>query len=456
MSDEKDQRKVTGIKEIPAPRRGRPAATGESKDKPDKKALLCSAWYRLINREMPVLAGHEFPGRYHVWEPESGKRLLLEELPGEVVQVVPRTALETAVSSYSHKALQKTQLCLSPDTARAVAAHWMNVAPPVDEPRPFSWADEAGLTFHRLPWVRGEADPSGDSWPTWRGMLARMKNRDAFMAFIGSLFVQDAKHQQYCWVYGEGKDGKGTINHFLSRVFGPAYVSKQTPNKGREHFWAYNLLGKRCVVFPDCSDPHFVRNGLFKAMVGRDPIELEQKGQTSFTKPLSAMFLFFSNDRPRITSQLADTRRLVLCEFDPASIVVDPTFQQKLWDEGGAFLDACLQKYQAMCPDHGAIPTDERMVAECVDVHEFEVEAIFETYFLMKPESPAEWLTAGDLRRILEAARVPAFYRSHLLSWLKRKHGVKQVQRWRNGRNEKAYQGLCSAAGPADAWGLAR
>ena len=151
--------------------------------------------------------------------------------------------------------------------------------------------------------------------------------------------------QQYVWLHGKGNEGKGSLNRFLQRVFGPAYCSKQ-PNESGDKFWTHELLGKRLVVFPDCNDQKFVTSGLFKSMTGGDPVAVEAKGEMSYTTRLNAKYLVLSNEKPQISSEKADKRRIIYCEIAPREDLIDLNFEARLWDEGGAFLGKCWSLYQ--------------------------------------------------------------------------------------------------------------
>ena len=170
-------------------------------------------------------------------------------------------------------------------------------------------ADTAPLAFTRLPWHAAD-----DITPTWDLIISRMSNADAFTAWVGSLFDETSYQQQYVWLHGKGNEGKGCINRFLMRVFGPAYCAKQPKERG-DKFWTHDLLGKRLVVFPDCNDSAFVASGLFKSMTGGDPIPVEAKGEMAYTTRLAAKYLIISNERPDLSSETADRRRIIYCEM---------------------------------------------------------------------------------------------------------------------------------------------
>ena len=432
--------------------RGRPPSERGDGEEPklNKDFVLGEMWHAMIR-------GPDFPERWHVYRVPDGTRLLLREddpvgAPG-VVRVAKVSELQSAISSYSASRLRASAFAIGAKKALEMAKHFEATAHALAaSPSAVSWQGEADVTFHRLPWPRAAAGAALDPSPTWDGLIGRMKNAAAFMAFVGSMFAPDADHQQYCWVYGEGQDGKGAINRFLARLFGSAYLSKQVPNKGREHFWAYNLIGKRCVVFPDCNDRRFVTSALFKSLVGRDPLEMEAKGQVAFTALVEAYFLFFSNEKPAVSSQRSDQRRLILCEFDPNHNPIDPDFESRLWREGGAFIAQCIAAYVAQNPAHGPIATDEAANVECADTTEFEFEAVFDAHFVVNRHESAKnlWITGPTLNAVLSHRNIRDTRKSEFIRWLERQHGIRRGTVMRDNVKHKVYTGLCSAAGPAD------
>ncbi len=178
-------------------------------------------------------------------------------------------------------------------------------------------------------------------------------------------------------------------------MLGRAYRAKQVPPPD-DRFWTYGLRGSRLVVFPDCNNQSFVTTGLFKSLSGGDPVDVEKKNGMSFTEELFLKFMFFSNEVPMISEELADLRRLIFCEFELGG-VYEPGFEGKLWDEGGAFLTACINEYRALCPNHGPIPTD----GEANDALAAVTDEPFQVFFDANFKQPAKgFRTSKDISGI--------------------------------------------------------
>jgi len=243
------------------------------------------------------------------------------------------------------------------------------------------------------------------------------------------------------WVQGMGEDGKGVLNRFLHKVFGSAYRASQPP---RSEHWHEGLIGKRLVVFPDCNNTKFVTSGEFKSLTGGDPIEVNPKYQAMFTYWPKAKYLFFSNERPEISSERADIRRLVLCEFDPkASKIESEDFEGELWEQGGAFLHACMQGYALRSRGKDAVVQDDDAldnVRSLVSTLEESFELAFEKAFL---KSPGNQMIPSDFDLVLRSyfpgdARKQAEFRT----WLERTHGIRKKTVRDGQTTTKRYVGL--------------
>lgn len=367
-----------------------------------------------------------FPLHYEVLEPERGARLALLVEPDQVVSIVRKEALAKDILTYCDRALGgRPDFALKPQQAREAADYYLMTSDPL---RPETievvrWHDDQGLTYRRLPWPQ-QTGPA----PTWEALLSRMTNAHAFIDWLGSLFFAESSLQNYVWLYGFGGDGKGSINRFLAKVFGQAYRSKQPPGGGRsvDKFWTYGILGARLVAFPDCDDADFVSKGLFKSLTGGDPVDLEAKGQMSFTARLTAKYLPISNDKPNISSERADMRRIIFCQIGKAADF-DPKFEEKLWEEGGHFLSICVDRYRVKYPDHRPIETDLEEIEGWVSTLEEPYEVVFHKWFRL---GEGTHVVPGDMQRMLQV-EWPRRRRDQLdfLRWLEKTHGVKRAKK---------------------------
>lgn len=364
-----------------------------------------------------------FPRRYFVHETSPGVRLYLRETDEEhVVEYVYENCLANEIMGWIKKDL------LTPDYhgfelekkhAIDAARYWNSTVIPTPKIRSITWPFELDLTFRKLPWVK-----SATQTPTFNEMFSRISNGRALKCFIGSLFSEESNMQQYIWLYGQGQNGKGSLSRFLHKVLGNAYSSQIPPLNG-DKFWTSMILGKRLVVFPDCNNQSFVTSGLFKSLTGGDPVRIEQKMQMASTVIMTAKYLYLSNERPNISSEKADQRRIVYCEMKEITCPSDPKYDEKLWAEGGAFLTECIKIYQNDCPEHGEIPTrNQEILDDWVSTVEEELETAFEKNF--KIEKDTYTLPRAFQSRLQEMWPRNKRTQTEFVKWLERKYKIRK------------------------------
>lgn len=421
--------KVINVKDHGKGKRQASKSDSKESNKVDPGHLRNHYWRQVIDGSMPISIGHP----YHIWEPVPGIKHVLREDP--VTRTVTLVCLEALADACLYASARQVSpddkvMRLSPKTALTVAEYWRGTKERLPaEPKAVGWANETELVYNRLPWTFAP-DYSEGACDTWNGLLGNMSNAHAFKLFIGSLFDPRANHHQYCWLHGPGQDGKGSIGRFLQKVFGNAFASKQPPSRGGDRFWTFGIVGKRLVVFPDCNNRGFVVSGIFKALTGGDPVEVEQKHSMSYTTILNARYIVMSNKRPTISSQKSDMRRIIYCEFQPREIVEDETFEQKLWAEGGAFLSVCIAEYAAHNPTHGTIKTDAAEAEALADESEGLMEAMlgcFKFEQLETLDTRRTWVKSATLWDTLRAKKYQRNEIADFLAWAERERGVRRV-----------------------------
>lgn len=399
----------------------------------------------VIDGTNPAAFLNPWPHRFRTIEPAPGAKIIVAEGEGQVITEVPLEHVTNCIVQYM-LGCAMPEFFLTAQKAREVARTWAANSKPIPEGdiRLTRWNSEPGYTWHRLPW-----DQSTGPCPTWDILLDRMTNRDAFQAWVGSLFFEQSDSQQYAYLYGDGGDGKGSINRFLERVFGKAYRSKQ-PMGGRngyDKFWTYGLVGARLVAFPDCDDPRFVASGLFKSLTGGDAVAVEAKGGMGFTVRLKAKYLVISNETPDLTMGKADTRRIIYCTVAANNGGIDPTFEAKLWEEGGHFIGKSFSKYLELCPGHTPVPVSLTEIAECVSETEEVFEEVFHKWFAL---SSLGSVVPGEMMRILNQ-EFPKKNKPQqdFRRWLARTHGIrKKTTRIDDDCNQKRYNGIITKKQP--------
>lgn len=375
---------------------------GKGKKGPSKIEIV-KAYCDVISAS-PISTMPPLGRTFHVQQDPTGIRSLLEEHPGEVVKFVQDSAMADLLVDYSHALPPGMEL----DTrlANEITKVWKARQRPIpdEEIAPVRELSEKGKCWRRLPW-----DLAYGETPTFDEMMQRTTNSTALMAFIGSLLCAESDRQQYVWIWGEGRNGKGSLAQFLMRVLGQSYRAEVVPKQSNSNFWTAGLLGSRLVVFADCTDYRFPATGLFKSLTGGDAVRIERKGKDPQTMELCCKFLFLSNARPAITNTIADKRRAIYCEMGelpPDTKLLSTIAYGALLDsEGAAWLYKCRAIYVELAGDHCPIPVDETALEEVIAASEEPLDEIFDRLFEVqeKGDEHERSVERGALRRILAA-----------------------------------------------------
>jgi len=297
-----------------------------------------------------------FPAKLHKVVDRAGNSVIYEEDAAGIVNMVSLAQVEAHVANYWMNVLPESKTRpvmlgdMTADDAVKVRRLWVTLAPPVKKPfKLLAWKSDPEPAHQKVGFDPMQMGVDIDAMaPCFSELMGRTSNAMGLMAWIGSLFDHQSQRQQYVWLYGMGGNGKGAMIRVLDRVLGPVAASEQIP-KGENRFWTSGLLDKRLIVFPDCNNASFVTSGLFKSLTGEDSIRIERKGEAVYKVNLFGKFLFSSNDRPRITAQASDLRRVLFCKVGPVPPdAIKKDYEAHLEAETPAFISYCWEAYQAM------------------------------------------------------------------------------------------------------------
>lgn len=323
----------------------------------------------------------KFPRHFITIKASDGTKIVAEIQPDDELRIVTEEVVSDAVVKYGHSlgASRNVKYLVSSQTAAQISATWKALSHPIEMPKLVRFRSEHGTCLRRVPFdaIGGGIRPH----PTWNKLLGRMSNAKAFKAFIGAMFVEGSYEQSYLWIHGYGGEGKGAIGRFLGDLFGASYCAFQSAK--HNDFWLYNLLDKRCVVFTDLGNQSFVTDGRFKSLTGGDAQFIDRKHKPAFFAKLPCRFVFLSNERPSLSTEHADMRRVIYCTLAPpaADEVTHAAFEAALWEEGAGFIGSCLETYAELCPTHGPIPTDMTEAVNIAEENESWMEEVVRRYF---------------------------------------------------------------------------
>ena len=316
------------------------------------------------------------PKKFVLLRNEHGDKRIFEIT--SLDEVIPSTkeAVESMVSGFVYKDRGATEVfSLTYGQITSAVTFWLSATRPIETPKLYRWLGEDGLCMRRLPFEL-RLGPT----PVFDEMMSRISNAEALQCYIGSLLVDESFRQQYVWLHGQGGEGKGALARFLAMALAHTYSSQQTPMSS-DRFWTHAILDKRLVMFPDCNNTTFVTSGLFKSLSGDDEIRVEVKGGKVLHQQLRAKYIFFSNEKPALSSEEADKRRVIYCETTKFKGKIDPEYQDKLWAEGGAFLSRCLTMYLASYPNHHPIECDKDGIIDVISTNEERYEVFLQENF---------------------------------------------------------------------------
>jgi hypothetical protein len=269
------------------------------------------------------------------------------------------------------------------------------------EPLPFAFKGDE-YTFQRFDW-----EPEPGATPAWDEFVDRTSDPTAFLAFVWSIFEPRNQSRQYCWLQGDGQDGKSVVLGVLHETVGKAATAiNNNQLKCANQFLNSALYGKRLVTYPDCKDSKFGMREYVRNWTSGDAVPIEIKHGPIFSAPLRVKLLIASNPRPELSSQAADVSRMIYIEVAPSETKDDPTWGERLCAELPHFLWRCRAVYEDVCPHHGNIPLAEstkRLIAETAMSFEDEFYDIFEAHFEV---APGESVPAREVAEILRSKRL--------------------------------------------------
>lgn len=403
---QQDQESGLGIEELLAEmdESGFPKLTSTpeegNKEKPARVPMMeniMTVVKMLMGSEGTILPS--FPQKFHTLWDDAGEVLLLMEGNNGVCTYIKEKRVVNSVLKFCKVSMPiqfRHQFWkLSQKDAKEVVHQWVAQAEPIKEPAMVLQKSKPGLTFHRLPFDMDAAMPT----PLFDEFMGRTTNSQALMAWIGSIFDPLADTQQYVWLHGKGKNGKSTLGRLLKKCLGRAAAWKQVPGQ-QDRFWTHGLLGRRLLIFGDCNSPSFVTTATFKSITGGDGVQVEEKGGAVADVDMKVKALFFSNRRPDIDDEEADTRRIILCEAAPIKAARDGSYEDILWLEAPGILAKCFGVYRTISGPGKDIPTNNHLEASIFDEQDEKFDAFFHEYFDVS-EHKKDTLPRADINHAL-------------------------------------------------------
>lgn len=233
--------------------------------------------------------------------------------------------------------------------------------------------------------------PSQDTvCPVFKNFLKQVTQGDSeYERFIqqwgGYCLTGVTNEQAFCFAYGPGGNGKGTLIDVLTGILGPyattAAMETFVVSRSDRHSTELAMLnGARLVSASETEQGRVLAESRIKLMTGGDLITARFMRKDNFTFRPQFKITIIGNFRPRLANvDEAMTRRLNLLPFEFTASPRDPLLGEKLKAEWPAILrwliEGCLD-WQA----HGLVRPARVQVAS--------------EDFLAEQDSVAEWLEA--------------------------------------------------------------
>lgn len=191
---------------------------------------------------------------------------------------------------------------------------------PDTEISPVLFKSQTGWTWHRLPYDPDTGDTEAAAYWETEVMPRFKKNRDAFLAWCGSLFDANSPRVLCPWLYGEGSSGKGTMAMFIMQSMGPAGTTIDAEHLSFDKFGLEALEGKR-FAFIDEAPPKMATSAKFKRITGERIQLVNRKGVKAVPMRIDAKFMYASNNFPTIKSGKEFSRRIMPVPYEAIDVV---------------------------------------------------------------------------------------------------------------------------------------
>lgn len=374
----------------------------------------------------------QWADKYLVYRDPAGNATYLQR--DRIANTVKEIAVEELQRQVA-RAFSGSPLDCKASEAREHACGWADRVEALRElPPSFSWMDDPGLTFNRF-----DFEVSDQPTPLFDDFLSRLEtNRDAFMAFLWSLFVREDRGQQYLWIMGEGQDGKGSIVRLLRKLLKDAFVALDA----KDRYWLASCVGKRLGAFNDMVDVTFPMRSQLKQVTGQDPVNIEQKYKKSYSTVLDTKFIFTTNKELYITTQTSDLRRCIYVRMTRNLNAPRKDYEDELWAERAGILHKCRSAYEKMMLENGCIVADQEAAKEIGEQSELKFQVMFDQKLKADETS---WISRAALRKHLTDRHGVLMSNqdySEFKEWMKRAQGVTERKIVDNGQQLKVYQGI--------------
>ena len=315
--------------------------------------------------------------------------------------------------------------------------------------------------------------------PAWDEFTSRFTpdEADVFRAFVWSIFDAENRGRQCLYIYDCGYSGKGVVFDAIAHYIGSDLHAALSKDSAINQFAYSKVWDKRLVTVGDNKNANFVRSQFAHSLLSGDWIDVECKGQDSFSAKPQCRVMVGSNKALSIDAKARNEssrvlpihpddsedalvkRALVALDEDgnprrndlgDPILLGDPEWGEKLKAQFPAFLASCWPAYQKWCPRRCEIimpkETAER-IASFDDDRSDLFEELFEKHFTVT-NNPSDFIPCNEMKRAVSTAiKSDDVYRDERLDYeewkefLRRRHDLEAVQSRAQNR-KRGYAGI--------------
>lgn len=237
-----------------------------------------------------------------------------------------------------------------------------------------------------------DKDHEGEDISAWDAFMRKLspEEGDVFKAYLWSIFDAKNRGRQLLYLMDEGYSGKSAVLSAIHDALGEDLCVALSRDSLTNQFAYSKVWNRRFVSIGDCKNPKLVRSQAMHSILGGDKVDVEYKGENSFTYECHCRVIVASNVMLEIDASARNefTRILpikinftaeqmvkegiilgdadgqpILDIFGRPKFIGDQKWPGQLKKQFWSFLATCKEPYEKLCPTH----TDIILPDSCVE-----------------------------------------------------------------------------------------
>jgi hypothetical protein len=329
-------------------------------------------WRRHMMGDKPVVKYYVRPTLkvYQITEFSSSDRGGLANEISRYLMTNPETAeLFLACNKYYYYSKKPAEL-RGPEVADLILAKIaLNTEELLNEPVPLSndphTCCRTFIDLNTLP---------TEETPCWGSFLSRIDRPKEFLAFIYSIFVENDRGRQICWIRDSGGGGKSTMIRAITTALGNNIVATVDAKKLDTNYFFASVAGKRLAVDPDCQFLNLVSHPRIHNITGGDIVPIERKFHDVVHEKVYAKMLVCSNYYPQVTQEKNQFSRMLMFDMRTreGDVAIDLEWEKGLIAETKSLLGKAAAYYHEFS-ENCTIDNRSESFIRCISAEESEI-----------------------------------------------------------------------------------